>query len=37
MTGDGDCVLYCDSFVCAEIGTKLIDNAGDVEAYDAET
>ena len=37
VTGDGDCVLYCDSFVCKEVGFKLIDDPETVEAFDAET
>ena len=27
VTGDGDCILYCDSFVCDQIGYKLVDAA----------
>jgi hypothetical protein len=37
VTGDGECVLYCDSFLCTEIGTKLVDDPATVEGMDAET
>ena len=37
VTGDGNCVLYCDMFVCSEIGTMLVDDPADIEGMDAET